>query len=228
MMCFALLIANTINIGADLSGMADAAELLTGIDSHLYVVCFGLLIAFATVRLRYATLANTLKWLALVLFAYVITALMVQPPWKQVMHDTFVPHVPERSAWGMIVAILGTTISPYLFFWQASQEVEEEKAIGRITIASSARRDAAGDVAAPVGYWRGNVRVDRRNVLHRADNSIDAAQERHHESHIQSRSRTGARASRRTFRKTAVCRRSGWHRCPRDSHTCRIRELCVQ
>ena len=135
LMCFALLVANTINIGADLSGMADAAELLTGINSHVYVVCFGLLIAFATVRLRYVSLANTLKWLALVLFAYVITAFMVSPQWKQVAHDTFVPRIPDRSAWSMVVAILGTTISPYLFFWQASQEVEEEKAIGRTTVA---------------------------------------------------------------------------------------------
>ncbi|MEP6836075.1 MAG: Nramp family divalent metal transporter [Gemmatimonas sp.] len=134
-MCFALLVANTINIGADLSGMADAAELLTGVNSHVYVVCFGLAIAFATVRLRYVKLANTLKWLALVLFAYVITAFMVGPEWKQVAHDTFLPHVPNHSAWSMVVAILGTTISPYLFFWQASQEVEEEKAIGRSTTA---------------------------------------------------------------------------------------------
>ena len=141
--CFALLVANIINIGADLSGMADAAELLTGLNSRVYVVCFGLLIAFATVRLRYVTLANTLKWLALVLLAYVITAFMVGPQWKQVAHDTFVPRVPDRSAWSMVVAILGTTISPYLFFWQASQEVEEEKAMGRATVAK--RRGATPD-----------------------------------------------------------------------------------
>ncbi|MEO7996635.1 MAG: divalent metal cation transporter [Gemmatimonadaceae bacterium] len=139
-MCFALLAANMINIGADLSGMADAAELLTGVNSHIYVIVFGLAIAYATVRLRYITLANTLKWLALVLLAYVITAFMVGPNWRTVAHDTFVPRVPEHSAWSMIVAILGTTISPYLFFWQASQEVEEEKSIGRKTIA--ARRGA--------------------------------------------------------------------------------------
>ena len=130
----ALLLTNTINIGADLSGMADAAELLTGINSHIFVIIFGVAIALATVRLRYASLANTLKWLALVLLAYVITAFLVGPKWSQVAHATFVPHLPERTAWSMIVAILGTTISPYLFFWQASQEVEEEKAMGRNTI----------------------------------------------------------------------------------------------
>ncbi|MGV3710423.1 MAG: NRAMP family divalent metal transporter [Gemmatimonas sp.] len=133
--CCALLVANTINIGADLSGMADAAELLTGVSSHLFVVCFGVAIAAATVWLRYVTLANTLKWLALVLLAYVVTALMVGPDWSQVAHDTFIPNVPKNGAWSMVVAILGTTISPYLFFWQASQEVEEEKAMGRVTTA---------------------------------------------------------------------------------------------
>ncbi|MDQ6611386.1 MAG: Nramp family divalent metal transporter [Gemmatimonadota bacterium] len=133
-MSLALLVTNTINIGADLSGMADAAELLTSVNSHIYVVLFGVLIAWATVRLRYATLANVLKYLALVLIAYVITAFLVKPHWGQVAHDTFIPHVPDRSAFSMIVAILGTTISPYLFFWQAAQEVEEEKVIGRNSI----------------------------------------------------------------------------------------------
>src|SRR5918911_3570367 len=75
--CFALFAANTINIGADLSGMADAAELLSGVNSHILVIVFGGLIAWATVRLRYAAVANTLKWLALVLFAYVVAAVMV-------------------------------------------------------------------------------------------------------------------------------------------------------
>ncbi|MEO7360933.1 MAG: divalent metal cation transporter [Gemmatimonadaceae bacterium] len=139
-LCFALLAANMINIGADLSGMADAAQLLTGVNSHLFVIAFGVAIAYATVRLRYVKLANTLKWLALVLVAYVITAFMVGPNWPTVAHDTFLPGIPERGAWSMIVAILGTTISPYLFFWQASQEVEEEKSIGRASV--STRRGA--------------------------------------------------------------------------------------
>lgn len=139
--CGALFIANTINIGSDLSGMADAAELLTRVSSHIWVVVFGVLIAFATVRLRYVMLANVLKWLALVLFAYVITAFIIGPHWRLVAHNTFVPSIPrEPGAWAMVVAILGTTISPYLFFWQASQEVEEEKAMGRHSIL--ARRGA--------------------------------------------------------------------------------------
>ena len=128
----ALFIANTINVGADLTGMADAAELMTGVNSHIWVIVLGVGIAFATIRLRYATLANVLKWLALVLVAYVITALYVGPTWSVVAHDTFIPSMPKiGGAWATLVAILGTTISPYLFFWQASQEVEEEKGLGR-------------------------------------------------------------------------------------------------
>jgi len=137
----ALFAANTINIGADLTGMADAAEMLTGIGSHFWVGLFGVLIAWATIRLRYAAIANTLKWLALVLFAYLVAALHIGPDWREVVHAVLVPSLPSgRAGWAMLVAILGTTISPYLFFWQASEEVEEEKALGRRTLA--ARRGA--------------------------------------------------------------------------------------
>jgi NRAMP (natural resistance-associated macrophage protein)-like metal ion transporter len=128
----ALLIANTLNIGADLAGMADAAQMLTGIDSHIYVVVFGVAIAVAIVMFRYYQIANILKWLALTLFAYVITALVIVSDWHSVLRDTFTPSWPKsHDEWATLVAILGTTISPYLFFWQASQEVEEEKAMGR-------------------------------------------------------------------------------------------------
>jgi NRAMP (natural resistance-associated macrophage protein)-like metal ion transporter len=127
-----LLAANTINVGSDLSGMADAAEMLTGINSHVYVVIFGIGIAYATIRFHYHQIAMIMKWLAAVLFAYVITAFIVGPNWWSVLRDTFVPSWPRnRAAWETLVAILGTTISPYLFFWQASEEVEEEKAMGR-------------------------------------------------------------------------------------------------
>jgi Mn2+/Fe2+ NRAMP family transporter len=116
----ALLVANSINVGADLIGMADAAEMLSGISSHIY----------------YHRIAGIMKWLALVLFAYVITAFIVGPDWRSVLHDTFIPSLPSgHDQWQSLVAILGTTISPYLFFWQASQEVEEEKSMGRRMLA---------------------------------------------------------------------------------------------
>jgi NRAMP (natural resistance-associated macrophage protein)-like metal ion transporter len=128
----ALLVANIFNIGADLAGMADAAEMMTGWNSHFFVVIFGVGIGVATIRFRYHQIANVLKWLALTLFAYIITAFLVQPDWRAILSDTFIPSLPKsHAAWGMLVAILGTTVSPYLFFWQASEEVEEEKTMGR-------------------------------------------------------------------------------------------------
>jgi Mn2+/Fe2+ NRAMP family transporter len=130
-----LLVANTINIGADLSGMADAAELFSGIDSHYWVVAFAVLVAWATIRFHYRSIARVLKWLALVLLAYVVTALLLHPDWPAITRELLAPRLPAtRAGWDTLVAILGTTISPYLFFWQASQEVEEEKAKGRLTL----------------------------------------------------------------------------------------------
>jgi len=128
----ALLVANTINVGADLAGMADAATMWTGINSHFFVLIFGAAIGWATIQFRYYQIAAVLKWLAGVLFAYVITAFLIKPDWRSVAHATFIPSWPKSHvAWSNLVAIFGTTISPYLFFWQASQEVEEQKAVGR-------------------------------------------------------------------------------------------------
>lgn len=128
----ALFCANSINVGSDLSGMADAAEMLTGLNSHWFVIIFGVGVAYWTVRCSYFQIAMILKWLAICLFAYVITAFVVKPDWSSVLHDTFVPTWPKNhDTWRNLVAILGTTISPYLFFWQSSQEVEHEKAMGR-------------------------------------------------------------------------------------------------
>jgi NRAMP (natural resistance-associated macrophage protein)-like metal ion transporter len=132
----ALLGANTINIAADLAGMADAASMLCRINSRWFVVAFALLISWATVKLEYRQIAKVLKWMVLVLFAYPITAFVVGANWGQVLHDTLVPSMPHtRDEWATLVAILGTTISPYLFFWQASEEVEEEKLAGQSTLA---------------------------------------------------------------------------------------------
>jgi Mn2+/Fe2+ NRAMP family transporter len=110
----------------------------------VWVVLLGGSLAWTTIQLRYATIARVLKWLALVLFAYVITGIHIRPPWTAVLGATFVPSMPSsRGGWATLVAILGTTISPYLFFWQASQEVEEEKAIGRHTVGERRGASAA-------------------------------------------------------------------------------------
>jgi NRAMP (natural resistance-associated macrophage protein)-like metal ion transporter len=131
--CLGLLVANTITVGADLSAMADASEMLTGLNSHYYVIFFGVIIALGTIFLRYRRIANLLKWFALSLLTYVLTTFVVHPNWNFVLHETFLPTWPTgHEAWAGLVAILGTTISPYLFFWQASQELEEKRALGPV------------------------------------------------------------------------------------------------
>ena len=140
--CLLLLAANVFNIAADLAGMADAAEMLTGVPSEFWVPLFGLGVIVATVYTSYARFAAWLKWLTVVLFAYILSAVLAQPNWSAALRDTLVPHVPwDARAVPTLVGILGTTISPYLFFWQASQEVEEERAKGRRTVAE--RRGAS-------------------------------------------------------------------------------------
>src|SRR6266481_2664721 len=128
-----LLVANTITVGADLSAMADAGEMLSGLNSHYYVVFFRVIIALGTVLFRYRQIANLLKWFALSLFTYVLTAFVVHPNWNTVLRETLLPTWPtEHEAWGGLVAILGATISPYLFFWQASLELEEKRDLGPV------------------------------------------------------------------------------------------------
>lgn len=129
--CWALFIANTFNVGADLSAMGDAAEMLTHLPSQMFVVLFGVLTASATIWLSYKHIARVLTVLALFLFSYVIAAFVIGPDWHAVALNSFVPQLPTTSSgWSMLVAILGTTISPYLFYWQASQEVEVQKSEG--------------------------------------------------------------------------------------------------
>ncbi len=114
---FSLFVANTINVSADLSGMAEVMQMLTTLSSRFFIILFGCLILYATVRFPYKVLASVLKWLAAVLFSYVITAFIVHPHWPTILAATFVPHWPSGHAqWMTLVAILGTTISPYLFF----------------------------------------------------------------------------------------------------------------
>ena len=121
----ALFLANTINVGADLAGMADAAAELSGFRSRGFVVIFGVVIAAATIGFSYGRIASVLKWLSLSLLAYIATAFLAHPRWGDVLGGV-TPHWPRgAAAWSVLVAVFGTTISPYLFFWQASEEVEE-------------------------------------------------------------------------------------------------------
>ncbi len=134
--CLVLTVANTINIGADLGGMADATQMITGIPSFLWTPFYTGVIVALLFFTSYRTIARIFKWLTLVLFAYVITAFIVKPDWAHVLRATFLPDVQWSGAYlSVLVGILGTTISPYLFFWQAAEEVEEERAMGRTTVA---------------------------------------------------------------------------------------------
>jgi NRAMP (natural resistance-associated macrophage protein)-like metal ion transporter len=125
-----LLIANTINIGADLGAMGEAVGLLIGGPHLLYVVLFGVFCAALQILMKYTRYVSILKWLTLALFAYFGTVMVVNVPWGEAARGLFVPSFSTDGAfWTTVVAILGTTISPYLFFWQASQEVEDIEAI---------------------------------------------------------------------------------------------------
>jgi Mn2+/Fe2+ NRAMP family transporter len=121
-----LLLANTINIGADLGAMAAALNLLIGGPTLLYVAAFAVVSVLLEVYVRYSRYVWVLKWLTLSLFAYVGTAFVVDVPWGSVAYSVLVPKISlDVGFLTVVVAVLGTTISPYLFFWQASEEVEE-------------------------------------------------------------------------------------------------------
>ena len=132
----ALLVANTINIGADFGAVAGGGSLLTGgrIPATYLVVPVAALLLLLQLRLPYAIIFRMFKFLTLALFAYVITAVVVHPPLLKTIQSAVVPHLELNTAFiAMVVAILGTTISPYLFFWQASSEVDEMRVAGGST-----------------------------------------------------------------------------------------------
>ena len=133
--CTLLAVANVVNIGADLAGMAAATELVSGVPSPLCMPVYAALVVSLLFWTSYRTIARVFKWLTLVLFAYVLTAILARPDWGAVLHATLVPRIEwSREHLATLVGILGTTISPYLFFWQSAQEVEEERARGRRSV----------------------------------------------------------------------------------------------
>jgi NRAMP (natural resistance-associated macrophage protein)-like metal ion transporter len=128
-----LFLANTINIGADLGAMASSAQLLIGLPFEVLLLGMTALTLLLEVFVSYKVYAKFLKYLAFSLLAYVLTAFVIRQPWGEIAYRTFVPHVSWSQDYLMnIVAILGTTISPYLYFWQADEEVEEEVAAGKL------------------------------------------------------------------------------------------------
>jgi len=123
-----LVVANTINIAADLAAMGESLRLVVGGPAFVYAVAFGIVCLAAEVFIPYHSYAGYLKFLTLILFAYVAAAFTVEVPWTNVVVSMLVPRLTlDRDLLLMIVAVFGTTISPYLFFWQASQEAEESR-----------------------------------------------------------------------------------------------------
>jgi Mn2+/Fe2+ NRAMP family transporter len=141
--CLLLAVANVVNIGADLAGMAEATAMITGVRAYYWTPFYAVLMICFPLWWSYRRIANTLKWLALALFAYVLAAFLARPNWAMVLRSTVLPHIELSGSYlATLVAIFGTTISPYLFFWQAAQEVEEDKDKGRTTLQQ--RKGATG------------------------------------------------------------------------------------
>jgi NRAMP (natural resistance-associated macrophage protein)-like metal ion transporter len=148
-----VVVANTLNLGADLGAMAAALKLLIGGNAMIYVIGFGILSLALQVFVRFGQYVSLLKWLTLSLFAYVGVALVVHVPWGVVAYHLVVPTPHFRGDYAtVVVAVLGTTISPYLFFWQAEQEVEEVKE------RNGAKPLARDPAAAPAEFTR--IRID--------------------------------------------------------------------
>jgi NRAMP (natural resistance-associated macrophage protein)-like metal ion transporter len=154
-----VLVANIINIGADIAAVGASLRLMMTLPVALLTTLFTIGLVALMTLVRYHRYVRVLKLLALALLAYVATALIVGEPWGTILRSTFLPHVEWSSAyWYVIVGILGTTISPYMFFWQASEEVEE---LEYADYAGEARRslktirtdNAVGMVISQIGSW---------------------------------------------------------------------------
>jgi Mn2+/Fe2+ NRAMP family transporter len=152
--CALVIVANVFNIGADLGGMGDAMQMITGVRAYFWTPFFAALILGLLLWASYRTMARVFKWLTMVLFAYVAAAFLSHPNWSAVLRATFIPHVEwSKDYISVLVGILGTTISPYLFFWQAAQEVEEDRDHGKNTV--SKRKGATNK----------ELRVAKRDVI---------------------------------------------------------------
>lgn len=123
---FLIVFANTINLGADIGAMGEAVQLVSGAPAFLFAIGFAILSVVLQVTVPYTRYAAVLKWLTLTLFSYVAVVFAVKVPWGEALKGTLLPSIAfDTDTLTMLIAVLGTTISPYLFFWQASQEVEE-------------------------------------------------------------------------------------------------------
>jgi NRAMP (natural resistance-associated macrophage protein)-like metal ion transporter len=160
---FSLVVANSINAGADIGAIAAGINLLIPIPVWSLIAPIALAVIALQIWGSYRLIANTFKWLTLALFAYVLSAFLCKPSLVEVMRGTFVPSFPwNRAFLALAVGILGTTISPYMFFWQSNQEVEEEIAAGRKTLA---QRKGATDAELKYAAWDVNLGMLLSNTV---------------------------------------------------------------
>ena len=153
-----LLVANTINIAADLAAMGEALRLVIGGSSLVFAALFGIICLIAEVIIPYHRYAGILKFMTMVLLFYVAAAFSVQVPWGKVVHTTLLPTIKlDHDMILMVVAIFGTTISPYLFFWQASQEAEESRLSHRARQVHIKEPETAAFRAITIDTWIGMI-----------------------------------------------------------------------
>jgi NRAMP (natural resistance-associated macrophage protein)-like metal ion transporter len=173
-----VVVANTINIGADIAAVGEATNLVVPVPRTILVVLTAFIVLALEIFITYETYAKFLKWLALALLAYPATTLIVKQPWGEILRATLVPHIELTVSFLFIITgVFGTSISPYMFFWQASEEVEEERARNIPSLSngqphlpqgfiSDMRVDtAAGMVAAELAQWF--IIITTASVLYR-------------------------------------------------------------
>ena len=214
-----LFVANTINVAADIAAMAESVHLVAGGPTQLYAVAFGTVCLGLEVFMSYRKYVRYLKWLTLALFAYVGVVLSVDVPWGEVVAGIALPRMDlSAAAVTLVVAIFGTTISPYLFFWQAAQEVED-------AASAASRRQARkrGFDRSPIAAHR--IRYDRRHDLlepdcvgdHRQRGSDAASGGHHPHRNLSAGSRSAA--ARSPDRSPSFC--SAWASSARACWRCR-------
>jgi Mn2+/Fe2+ NRAMP family transporter len=214
-----LVVANTINIAADIAAMGEALRLVAGGPMLVYAIAFGVLCLGLQVFLRYQVYVRYLKWLTLALLAYVAVVFTIAVPWREVVQGLLWPRVAlNAQALTVIVAVFGTTISPYLFFWQAAQEVEELNA-DPVATAPVPQPDQDRHV-----FRNGILQPDR--TVHHHKLRGDAAQEWNHRHLDVGAGRGGAAAARRRRGVSVVQPRYHRHRFAGRSGARRIGRVC--
>lgn len=159
-----LAIANTINIGADLGIMAASIQMLLGFPFYYWLIVVAIFVTWMEIAIPYKNYSKYLKFLGLTLCVYVITAFLVHQDWKEIAINTFIPHIQLNSIYIMtMIGFIGTTISPYLFFWQPSEEIEEEICDGRITDFSCKPKVNKGNIKAMM--WDTKIGMLFSNII---------------------------------------------------------------